>query len=88
MPKLNIYRKNGALLETLDGVSGDVTGLGYSTEYSSGDFLVQWESDDGKVSNQVSIDTGFTTGAADTTTVVPTTEAPTTETPTTASNNN
>lgn len=74
MPKLNIYRKNGALYSTIDGASGDVTGLGYSTQYSAGDFLVQWESDDGKVSDKVSINTGFTTGAA-------------TEPPTTASNN-
>lgn len=62
--KLNVFKKNGGLLTSIDVPDGeteiDITGLGYETEYASGDLLIQWEAD-GKVSPQVPIDSSFVT---------------------------
>lgn len=83
--KLNVFKKNGGLLTSVDVPDGEttvkITGLGYQTEYNAGDLLVQWETD-GKVSPKMAIDSAFVTLDMPTeTTVEPTTIAPTTVAP-------
>jgi len=85
MPKINVFKKNGSLLHTVDVSDAskgfDITGLGYNTEYQANDLLLQWVSDDGRTSNKIPLPSGFVTGDEGTT-VAPTTLKP----QTTASN--
>jgi len=87
MPKINVFKKNGSLLQTVDVPDAskgfDITGLGYNTEYQANDILLQWVSDDGRTSNKIPLPAGFVTGDEGATTVAPTTVSPTTVTPTT-----
>ena len=81
MPKINVFKKNGSLLQTVDVPDAskgfDITGLGYNTEYQANDLLLQWVSDDGRTSNKIPLPSGFVTGDEGTTTVAPTTVTPT-----------
>ena len=87
MPKINVFKKNGSLIQTVDVPDAskgfDITGLGYNTEYQANDLFLQWVSDDGRTSNKVPFPSGFVTGE-ESTTVSPTTVSP----QTTVSNNN
>jgi len=87
MPKINVFKKNGSLLQTVDipdaSKGFDITGLGYNTEYQANDMFLQWVSDDGRTSNKIPLPSGFVTGEEETTTVAPTTVDPTTVAPTT-----
>ena len=87
MPKMNVFKKNGSLLQTVDVPDAskgfDITGLGYNTEYQANDLFLQWVSDDGRTSNKIPLPSGFVTGDEGTTTVTPTTVTPTTTTTTT-----
>lgn len=80
MPKINVFKKNGSLIQTVDVPDAskgfDITGLGYNTEYQANDMFLQWVSDDGRTSNKVPLPSGFVTGGEETTTVVPTTVTP------------
>ena len=86
MPKINVFKKNGSLLQTVDVSDAskgfDITGLGYNTEYQANDLLLQWVSDDGRTSNKIPLPSGFVTGDEGATTVSPTTVTPTTTTTT------
>lgn len=86
MPKINVFKKNGSLIQTVDVPDAskgfDITGLGYNTEYQANDIFLQWVSDDGRTSNKIPLPSGFVTGDEETT-VAPTTVAP----QTTVSNN-
>lgn len=81
MPKINVFKKNGSLLQTVDVSDAskgfDITGLGYNTEYQANDLLLQWVSDDGRTSNKIPLPSGFVTGDEGSTTVAPTTFTPT-----------
>lgn len=87
MPKINVFKKNGSLIQTVDVPDAskgfDITGLGYNTEYQANDMFLQWVSDDGRTSNKIPLPSGFVTGEEETTTVAPTTVDPTTVAPTT-----
>jgi hypothetical protein len=86
MPKINVFKKNGSLLQTVDVSDAskgfDITGLGYNTEYQANDLLLQWVSDDGRTSNKIPLPSGFVTGDEGSTTVAPTKVTPTTTTTT------
>lgn len=79
MPKINVFKKNGSLIQTVDVQDAskgfDITGLGYNTEYQANDLFLQWVSDDGRTSNKVPLPSGFVTGE-ERTTVAPTTVTP------------
>ena len=79
MPKINVFKKNGSLIQTVDVPDAskgfDITGLGYNTEYQANDIFLQWVSDDGRTSNKIPLPSGFVTGGEETT-VAPTTVAP------------
>lgn len=66
MPKINVFKKNGSLLQTVDVPDAskgfDITGLGYNTEYQANDLFLQWVSDDGRTSNKIPLPSGFVTG--------------------------
>ncbi|QBJ03472.1 structural protein [Lactobacillus phage 521B] len=89
MPKINVFKKNGSLIQTVDVSDAskgfDITGLGYNTEYQANDIFLQWVSDDGRTSNKVPLPSGFVTGE-ESATVAPTTVTPTTVAPTTTIN--
>lgn len=80
MPKINVFKKNGSLLQTVDVPDSskgfDITGLGYNTEYQANDLFLQWVTDDGRTSNKVPLPSGFVTGEELETTVSPTTVTP------------
>ena len=89
MPKINVFKKNGSLIQTVDVPDAskgfDITGLGYNTEYQANDIFLQWVSDDGRTSNKVPLPSGFVTGEEGAT-VAPTTITHTTVAPTTTIN--
>lgn len=82
MPKINVFKKNGSLLQTVDVPDAskgfDITGLGYNTEYQANDLSLQWVSDDGRTSDKIPLPSGFVTGDKGNTTVAPTTTTTTT----------
>lgn len=82
MPKINAFKKNGSLIQTVDVPDAskgfDITGLGYNTEYQANDLFLQWVSDDGRTSNKIPLPSGFVTGDEGSNTVAPTKVSPTT----------
>lgn len=81
MPKINVFKKNGSLIQTVDVPDAskgfDITGLGYNTEYQANDLFLQWVSDDGRTSSKIPLPSGFVTGDEGSTTVAPTAVTPT-----------